>query len=533
MSQAQHQREFVRFRLAQRIEHIVLIASFSTLAVTGLIQKYSLNTFCDWLIRALGGIETTRLIHHGAAIVFVLQTIYHFVLMAYKVFVQHSEMAMLPGVKDALDALGELRYDLGLAKRRPVMPRYNYAEKMEYWAMLWGTLVMAATGFMLWNPVFITRLFPGQFIPAAKAAHGGEAVLAVLAIFVWHMYSVHLKRFNKAMWTGKMSREEMEEEHGEELARLEQGAVRPLPSPAVVRRRQRIFVPVMAPIALLLVGGLVWLTNFEKSSITTVLPRSTLAVFAPLATATDAARSLTSVAVAIPHDVVGKEQCDTCHGTGTIKPYPADHAGRTNDSCQACHKPGPTSTPAPAGQASSGPKDIPHPIVGREKCEMCHAAGGVKPMPTDHQGRTSDTCTACHKLSPGISGTPAGTSAPAAGSPVAIPHDITGDMYKDCTTCHGAGKIKPFPDNHAAYTPDMCTTCHKPAQTTTSTGTGPAAATPAAAAPLLPANHDLASSVFKDNCLTCHGPGKLKPFPTTHASYTVDTCTTCHKAAGG
>src|SRR5512133_1086012 len=181
MSQATHQQEFVRFKLAQRIEHIVLILSFSTLALTGLIQKYSLSPVCDALIRALGGIETTRLIHHGAAVVFTLQTIYHFVLMAYKVFVLHSELTMLPGVKDALDGLNELRYNLGLARQRPVMPRYNYAEKMEYWAMIWGTLVMAATGFMLWNPIFITRLFPGQVIPAAKAAHGGEAVLAVLA----------------------------------------------------------------------------------------------------------------------------------------------------------------------------------------------------------------------------------------------------------------------------------------------------------------------------------------------------------------
>lgn len=540
MSQPQHQQEFIRFKLAQRIEHIVLIASFSTLAVTGLIQKYSLNAFCDWLIRTLGGIETTRLIHHSAAIVFVLQTIYHFVLMAYKVFVQHSELTMLPGVKDAFDALGELSYNLGLAKRRPVMPHYNYAEKMEYWAMIWGTVVMAATGFMLWNPVFITRLFPGQVIPAAKAAHGGEAVLAVLAIFVWHMYSVHLKRFNTAMWTGKMSRAEMEEEHGAELARLEQGVVRPLPSPAVLRRRQRVFVPVVAPIALLLIGGVVWLTSFEKTSITTVPPQSTLPVFAPLPIATWTPSSLTSVAVAIPHDVVGKEQCDTCHGQGQIKPYPADHVGRPNESCQACHKPGPTSTPAPAGQASSGPQDIPHPIVGREKCEMCHAAGGVKPMPADHQGRTNDTCTGCHKLSPGISGTPEGAATPsadvatpAAGSPKAIPHDITGDIYKDCTTCHGAGQLKPFPANHAGYTPDICTSCHQPAQTGSGTGTGQAAATPAAAAPILPANHDLTSSVFKDNCLTCHGPDKMKPVPATHSSYTVDTCTTCHKAAGG
>jgi cytochrome b subunit of formate dehydrogenase len=565
----QHPEKFVRFKLAQRIEHIVLIASFSTLAVTGLVQKYSLNPYCDAIIQALGGIENTRLIHHAAAVVFVLQTLYHFILLAYKLFVQHTELTMLPGIRDLTDALGELSYNVGLAKRRPAMPRYNYVEKVEYWAMIWGTLIMAATGFMLWNPIFITKMFPGQIIPAAKAAHGGEAVLAVLAIFIWHMYSVHLKRFNKAMWTGKMSREEMEEEHAEELARLERGDLRPLPSPEVVHRRQWVFFPVMIPITLLLVGGVVWLTRFEKTAITTVPAHATVQVFVPLPTGTPASSVVTSVGAAIPHDLAGKEQCDTCHGQGQIKPYPADHVGRPNESCQACHKPGPASTAAPpAGQASGSPNDIPHPIAGREKCEMCHASGGIKPMPADHAGRTSDTCTTCHKLSPGISGTPQaaatpetaatsaagttptveagttptaeGAAAPTAGAPMAIPHDITGDLYKDCTTCHGAGKIKPFPASHAAYTTDMCTGCHKPAGAGGATGTGQAAATPAAGAtaaaataPIMPANHDLTSSLFKDNCLSCHAAGKMKPFPASHASYTVDTCTTCHKAAGG
>ncbi len=310
MANVQEQRRFVRFNLARRLEHIVLIASFSTLAITGLIQKFSLNPFCDWLIKVLGGIETTRLIHHGAAIVFVLQTIYHFVLMAHQIFVQHSELTMLPTLKDVLDGLGDLRYDLGLAKHRPVMPRYNYAEKLEYWAMIWGTLVMAATGFMLWNPIFITRLFPGQVIPAAKAAHGGEALLAVLAILVWHSYSVHLKHFNKAMWTGKMSRAEMEEEHGEELHRLEKGALRPLPSPEVMRRRERVFVPVMAPIALLLLAGLFFLTSFEKTAISTVPPQSTVPVFSPLPTATQQPSQLVSAAMAVPHDLTGREQCE-------------------------------------------------------------------------------------------------------------------------------------------------------------------------------------------------------------------------------
>ncbi len=82
---------------------------------------------------------------------------------------------------------------------------------------------MIITGFMMWNPIATARFLPGDFIPAAKAAHGGEALLAVLAIIVWHMYGVHIKHFNKSMFTGKISEEEMLDEHPLELADIKAG----------------------------------------------------------------------------------------------------------------------------------------------------------------------------------------------------------------------------------------------------------------------------------------------------------------------
>ena len=89
--------------------------------------------------------------------------------------------------------------------------------------MVWGTFIMIITGFMMWNPIATTNYLPGQFIPAAKVAHGGEAVLAALAIILWHFYHVHLRHFNKSMFIGKMTRHEMEEEHPAELALIEAG----------------------------------------------------------------------------------------------------------------------------------------------------------------------------------------------------------------------------------------------------------------------------------------------------------------------
>lgn len=56
---AHTQETYTRFALPQRIEHIVLLVSFSLLGLTGLIQKFSGNPVAGGLIGLLGGIETT------------------------------------------------------------------------------------------------------------------------------------------------------------------------------------------------------------------------------------------------------------------------------------------------------------------------------------------------------------------------------------------------------------------------------------------------------------------------------------------
>ncbi|MBI4630616.1 MAG: cytochrome b/b6 domain-containing protein, partial [Chloroflexi bacterium] len=193
------ERTYLRFSLAHRLEHIVALSSFTILAITGLPQKYPSAGWAETMISVMGGIEMTRQIHHIAAIVLMLETVYHLVAIGYRVLVQRVRFTMLPGVRDLNDAIGTFIYNIGLRKEKPQGGRYTYEEKAEYWAFIWGTLIMVITGFMMWNPIATAYFFPGEFIPAAKAAHGGEALLAVMAIIVWHLYGVHLKHFNKSM----------------------------------------------------------------------------------------------------------------------------------------------------------------------------------------------------------------------------------------------------------------------------------------------------------------------------------------------
>ncbi|MCC7352398.1 MAG: cytochrome b/b6 domain-containing protein [Anaerolineae bacterium] len=373
------QKTYQRFNVTQRVEHWILLSSFTILAVTGLPQKYVGTGWAEGLIRLMGGIETVRSIHHIAAIVLMLESIYHITAVAYRVLVKRVRMSMLPVPRDLIDLIDAIRYNLGLAPKRPGLDRFSYEEKMEYWAVVWGTVIMAITGFMMWNPIATTRFFPGDFVPAAKAAHGGEALLAVLAIITWHFYNVHLRRLNRSIFTGKLSHEEMHEDHPLELARMEAGQNGPPLAPEVKARRERFFIPGAAILVILLLFGLYQFVTFEQTAITTLPQRATVIAFVP-ATATP-----TLVPTATPTRPPTATPTATFTpaptATPTPSPLPTDTPlpGATNTPTSAATPtvvatPTTAATPTPAAPVVSFSKDV-LPLFNAS-CNSCHGALG-------------------------------------------------------------------------------------------------------------------------------------------------------------
>lgn len=320
----ENERRYLRFPFVYRVEHMVLLISFTTLAITGLVQKYSGVGLSQWTIAALGGIQLVRIIHRIAAVILMLVSVFHIGRASYNLFVLNRRPTILPTLYDVKAGIQGLRYNLRLGKTRPQQGRYTFEEKIEYWAVVWGTVVMAITGFFLWNPIATTRILPGEFIPAAKEVHGGEALLAVLAIIVWHMYHVHIRGFNKSMFTGYLSEEEMVEDHPLELADIKAGLVEPLPEPEEIAKRRRVFFPVMGVIAGLMVFAIIQFATFERTAIDTV-PRPQEAVFAPLTPTPFPTPLPTSTPLPTPVGFAGytweggisalfQGQCATCHG---------------------------------------------------------------------------------------------------------------------------------------------------------------------------------------------------------------------------
>ncbi len=213
-------RVFIRFNRTERFEHQVLIVTFTTLAVTGLLQRYSQHLVVGWIINLLGGVETMRTLHHLAAFVFILEAVYHTWRILVIWFVKRERGAMWPSLRDFRDLVHMVKFNLGLVDHRPEFDRFTVEEKLEYWALLWGAPLMIITGLMMWFPVTVTSVLPGDAIPVARALHGWEAILATLSILIWHMYHTVIKERNRSIFTGIMTEKEMQHAHPLEYRRI-------------------------------------------------------------------------------------------------------------------------------------------------------------------------------------------------------------------------------------------------------------------------------------------------------------------------
>ncbi len=181
-----------RMNLNFRIAHAGVILSFPTLVFTGFALKYPEAWWARPLLLWEGHFAFRGLVHRTAAIVLIASTVYHVIHLT---FINRQDgarflKAMFPDLRDVTDLLQVFSYNLGLTKTEPKFAKFNYAEKVEYWAFMWGTVVMTVSGFLLWFNNFTLRYFPKWVSDAATAVHYYEALLATFSILLWHFYMV-------------------------------------------------------------------------------------------------------------------------------------------------------------------------------------------------------------------------------------------------------------------------------------------------------------------------------------------------------
>lgn len=222
-------KKYMRLTLSQRLQHIFMFVPFIILVLTGFPIKFSTNEFWIKVLEILGGIENIRAIHRIAAVIMIADFIFHVFYVLFNIIRNRttlSEMVLLPNIRDAKDIVINMKYFLFLSDERPQFHKFSYIEKFDYWAVFWGMFIMGGSGLILWFPVFFSHIMPGYFIQIAYIAHSDEALLAFLAIIIWHFYNVHFNPrvwpANKVWYKGTMTEEEMEHEHPLELKEIKE-----------------------------------------------------------------------------------------------------------------------------------------------------------------------------------------------------------------------------------------------------------------------------------------------------------------------
>lgn len=235
-NRAEGKRKIRRFSRLRILEHWGIVLSTLVLFATGLSQRFWHLDFSQWIILNLGGIDNVRWIHRYAGIIFSLELVLNIVVAVAGIVRGWWAPSMFITRKDLTDAVENVRYYFGLDDRPAKCDRYDYMEKFEYWTILMGGFLMILTGTVLWFPILVTKILPGEIIPAAKALHSNEALLIFLINALWHIvnavFSPEAFPLDTSIFTGYISRERMAREHPLELARLEEGV--PAEPPAAV-----------------------------------------------------------------------------------------------------------------------------------------------------------------------------------------------------------------------------------------------------------------------------------------------------------
>jgi len=221
------ERFYDRFGSSLRVQHLLLVISFVTLVITGFPIRNPENETFHQLYQAIGGLEVGRYAHRVAGAILIGLFVYHVFELLWrwgKAGFKFSSWTMLPNKQDVLDFITETRLYMGHKVDPPQFGRFHFRSKMDYFAVYWGAPLMGITGLMLWFPVWFGSFLPPNAVPIAFIAHSDEAVLALIAILVWHLYNSFFNPNHFAASTpwsiGIVSKEHMEHAHPGELKKI-------------------------------------------------------------------------------------------------------------------------------------------------------------------------------------------------------------------------------------------------------------------------------------------------------------------------
>ena len=217
--------QYKRLDIHQRIQHFLMMFSFMMCTFSGVPIKFSHFPWAIKIAGLYGGFDNMFYFHLAGASIMLLCCVYHIVYLPLNAVIKGKfATSMLPSPSDFKNLADNLKYFLGSREKPANFDRYTYFEKFDYWAVFWGMIMIGLTGLMMWFPDVAAAFVPRWVIDVGRVAHSDEAVLAIIVIFVWHFFNVHMNPkffpMNQAWLNGNILEHHFKEEHPAEYERV-------------------------------------------------------------------------------------------------------------------------------------------------------------------------------------------------------------------------------------------------------------------------------------------------------------------------
>jgi cytochrome b subunit of formate dehydrogenase len=220
--------EIERFDLSARIQHVIMFSTFLLLSFTGWGLKYAYQDPASAWVQFWGGAKMAGIIHRAAGVTMLLDFIYHQFYLINKARKKNFRLSLMFVPKDIVHIVHNLMFFFGFRKEKPRFSKFNYMQKIDYWAVYWGMFVIGTSGLFLAFPVTVSAIFPawslGWIWDVLFIMHSDEALLAIVFILIFHFYNEHLRSevfpMNWTWITGKMSVEKLKHHHPAEYEYL-------------------------------------------------------------------------------------------------------------------------------------------------------------------------------------------------------------------------------------------------------------------------------------------------------------------------
>lgn len=209
-----------RMNANEVVQHWILMISFIVLVITGFSLRFSSAFWVKWLFGWEGGFEMRGLIHRVAAVVMTAGAVWHLLYLMTRRG-RHWLKDMIVSWRDIRNIRENIGFFIGMRDDPPRFGRFSYIEKTEYWALVWGTVIMTVTGILLWFDDYFAGRWgvPKVVLDVALVIHFYEAWLAFLAIVVWHIYGTvfnpSVYPMNPSWLDGRMPKHMYGHEHPE------------------------------------------------------------------------------------------------------------------------------------------------------------------------------------------------------------------------------------------------------------------------------------------------------------------------------